>query len=287
MGTISIVTGIMDRLRPLRYTLPTYAAAENISEIIIADWSSKTPVIEEINRLRDEGMLGLDKVRVIRVEEESCWNASACFNVACFAAKTEYMIKLDADVLLTHTETASMLPAAGTFFAGNWQSARNQNEISLNGSFSIRTNDLFKINGYDERYPGYGYEDADLYVRLAASGLQRREFERGRIFHLPHLDYFRTANTEGPKCKAEGSSRDVVNHNMVYYQNRLQWSRRMRRFKYEKVDSPLSSKRYQVLRKSDEQFQHPAVALPPSIVSRDRCNEEENRGNPTLTRLSH
>ena len=47
--------------------------------------------------------------------------------------------------------------------------------------------DLWRVNGLDEDYTGWGYEDSDLVIRLLRAGIQRKE---GRfsvpVFHLWH-----------------------------------------------------------------------------------------------------
>ena len=48
-------------------------------------------------------------------------------------------------------------------------------------------NDLLKVNGYDERYEGYGLEDYDLVVRLLRAGCIKRFVKFAAIaFHLHH-----------------------------------------------------------------------------------------------------
>ncbi len=57
----------------------------------------------------------------------------------------------------------------------------------LSGNLGLWREDFERVNGYDESYVGWGYEDHDLAVRLIRSGIRRKE---GRsdvpIFHLWH-----------------------------------------------------------------------------------------------------
>ncbi len=47
--------------------------------------------------------------------------------------------------------------------------------------------DLLAVNGYDERFVGWGREDSELAARLIHSGVQRRNFKYGAAaFHLWH-----------------------------------------------------------------------------------------------------
>ena len=45
------------------------------------------------------------------------------------------------------------------------------NHKSMLGHFSLFKEDILKINGYDEKYKGWGAEDCDLDTRLVQSGL--------------------------------------------------------------------------------------------------------------------
>ncbi|EDN66718.1 two-domain glycosyltransferase [Beggiatoa sp. PS] len=63
-----------------------------------------------------------------------------------------------------------------------WQGAKTCN-------LAVWRKDILTINGFDERFQGWGHEDADLVVRLLRSGVYRKE---GRfavpVLHLWHLE---------------------------------------------------------------------------------------------------
>lgn len=47
--------------------------------------------------------------------------------------------------------------------------------------------DLIRVNGYDERFNGWGYEDAEICIRLKNCGIKQRCMKfRGIVFHLHH-----------------------------------------------------------------------------------------------------
>jgi glycosyltransferase involved in cell wall biosynthesis len=49
--------------------------------------------------------------------------------------------------------------------------------------------DLVAVNGYDERFVGWGREDSELAARLIHSGVQRRNFKFGAVaYHLWHRE---------------------------------------------------------------------------------------------------
>jgi GT2 family glycosyltransferase len=57
--------------------------------------------------------------------------------------------------------------------------------------------DLTRVNGFDEVFEGWGYEDSDLAVRLINSGVRRKEgaYATG-VLHLWHRENDRRAEGE-------------------------------------------------------------------------------------------
>ena len=57
----------------------------------------------------------------------------------------------------------------------------------LGGHFSIYHSDFAKVNGFDEKFVGWGGEDIDLGIRLVTSGVYGRSVIRSaRILHMWH-----------------------------------------------------------------------------------------------------
>lgn len=70
-----------------------------------------------------------------------------------------------------------------------WEGAKTCN-------LGIWRNDFLAVNGLDERYTGWGYEDSDLVIRLIRNGVRRREGRLGTtVLHLWHREHER-AGTE-------------------------------------------------------------------------------------------
>lgn len=56
--------------------------------------------------------------------------------------------------------------------------------------------DLININGYDEGFKGWGFEDSELCIRLDNGGLKQRCMRfRGIVFHLHHRQAERSGST--------------------------------------------------------------------------------------------
>ena len=67
----------------------------------------------------------------------------------------------------------------------NYHPTQWKKAISCN--LAVWKNDLIQVNGFDETFIGWGYEDSDLVLRLIHSGIFRREgrYSTG-VFHLWH-----------------------------------------------------------------------------------------------------
>ncbi|KAK1868428.1 hypothetical protein I4F81_010916 [Pyropia yezoensis] len=71
--------------------------------------------------------------------------------------------------------------------------SRDDNELHLNGAAVVGRADFWAVGGYDERLQAYGYDDEDLYARLAGRGLARLNVSYDAIWHVPHGNERRSA----------------------------------------------------------------------------------------------
>lgn len=56
-------------------------------------------------------------------------------------------------------------------------------------NLAIWRKDLIRVNGYDENFEGWGYEDTELVLRLNNSGVTQRCMKfRGIVFHIYHKE---------------------------------------------------------------------------------------------------
>ena len=63
-----------------------------------------------------------------------------------------------------------------------WQGAKTCN-------LAVFKKDLIQINGFDESFTGWGFEDSDLIVRLMKAGVKRKEARfYAPVIHLWHAD---------------------------------------------------------------------------------------------------
>jgi hypothetical protein len=64
------------------------------------------------------------------------------------------------------------------------------------GSVICRRDDFIAAGRYDEAYEGWGGEDDDLFMRLAASGRAAATFPAGLLGEIEHTDELRTRHHE-------------------------------------------------------------------------------------------
>ena len=169
---ISVICGVRNRTKSLVEVLPTWLDAEGVKEIVITDWNSEDPFI-----------YNHEKVHIVRVRDVGYWSLTQALNIAARFAHENIYAKLDADYKILNpaffTKEIPLRP--GWFINGAGKRAL------LNGFFYLYRDDFWKVNGFDERMHGYGWDDTDLALRLKETGLKLHLFDaEGNIEHLPH-----------------------------------------------------------------------------------------------------
>jgi len=85
-----------------------------------------------------------------------------------------------------------------------WEGAKTCN-------LGIWRDDFMAVNGLDERYAGWGYEDSDLVIRLVRNGVQRRDGRFGTtVLHLWHEQVERVGTEQNLARLAEIQSNPAV-----------------------------------------------------------------------------
>lgn len=200
---VSLVAVCMGREDTVKTTVPAWLKVKDVDEIVIVDWSSDPPLEPTIR-----GIPGADAVKVIRVNGEHSWVLSRAYNLAMNATGYSHVIRTDCDYevgedfvaahrSLVEDDVAVVGDTATTqsereqrdgkrYYAGNYNLARNENEVHLNGAVFIRRKDFLDIGGYDERIQTYGWDDEDLYNRLGDAGLQKMNISYDHVSHVQH-----------------------------------------------------------------------------------------------------
>lgn len=147
MKNITALTVSMNRTEDLMSCIEACQNIDNLLKHVIIDFSSDIPI--NINN---------DKVEVFRVENEHSWWITRAYNVGFEFIKTEYLLKIDADVVidakyfnkLQYTEYDHIL------FTNNNNDA---------GNFLVKNKIIKDVNGFNE-YIYRGYDDHDLFSRI-------------------------------------------------------------------------------------------------------------------------
>lgn len=228
-----------------------------VDEAIVSDDGSDEHCVRKIQSAFGELPF---PVRYVR-QEHSGYRLAAARNNAIRAARGDYLISLDCDILLLPEAVATHLRCArtGLFLAGNrallnesntdlarkgkisarmlealWDEA-DKNHLAkihyrfqrnlflrrlglsaphkpkiLGCHFSLFRADAERVNGFDEKFTGWGFEDDDFARRLYKAGLRGRSvILAARALHLwhpsvgskpqsiaksPNLAYFKRAN---------------------------------------------------------------------------------------------
>lgn len=177
---LSISTGALDRLEMLERSLPTWFAAPEPDEIVVVDWNNAVPLRESLSKFTDPRLV------IVRVTDQPHWLAAKCHNLELQASSGGVLLRLDSDTLMGTSFFARHSLEPGNFHAGDWRKAADLNEGGLTGTLYAYKSDLLAVNGYNERLVYYGYDDDDIFERLAAHGLHRHDVDFSTLEHIPH-----------------------------------------------------------------------------------------------------
>jgi len=199
---VSLVSCARNRTDNLAEAVLSWIALDELSEILIVDWSSDTPVAGDLaaRGIRDP------RLRVVRVEGEDKWTLSYAYNAGFRLSRYDRIVKADADILINPDFfDRNPLPDDG-FIAGNWKLA-TKDQQHTNGFFYTHRAALARVGGFNEFITSYGWDDDDLYDRLETEGALRRDVVQDTIYHQPHGDEERL--DEGVNRRS-GSALDLI-----------------------------------------------------------------------------
>lgn len=178
---ISLVTCCMNRTANLIKALKTWLEFEEINQIVIVDWSSRSSVSAD---LRTVGIKD-NRILVARVGDQSRWILSYAFNFGFRLAGYDKILKTDADIMIRSNFFRDNVLHEKTFLSGDWRVAEKGQE-HINGFFMVHREDLFSVGGFNEYITSYGWDDDDLYIRMEQLGLNRVRIKKSGIYHIPH-----------------------------------------------------------------------------------------------------
>jgi hypothetical protein len=200
---VSIVCACMNRYDILNLNIRSWLKYNEVAEIIIVDWSSA----ESLEHLKEID----DRIKVIRVQDETYFNIAKAYNLAIDYASYPFILKMDVDYMLNPYYNFFIehpKPDNEDFYAGDWRKNPNDNTLKyLAGLCYAMKKDIIDVGGYNETFEGYGYDDTDLIDRLSEHGLTKHGLTYNHcVLHIPHPDVERSKNYQTKSIAESGSS---------------------------------------------------------------------------------
>lgn len=192
---ISVIVACMNREHNLIQALDSWFNVPEITEFIVVDWSSASPLISN-PRLYD--WTQRFNLKLLRVNNQKYFSLPKAYNLAASRASNKILMKLDSDYKninsnwMTHLVFTKDQELNNFFIVGDWLFAG-----SLNGFILVNKKDFV---GYNENFRGWGYDDSDLYNRIRKNNPHLTKILffniQEYIYHIPHSEEERTSNYE-------------------------------------------------------------------------------------------
>ena len=158
----SIITTCKGRLHNLARTLHEFLK-QGQTEVIVVDYDCPDGTSEYVAR-------NYPLARLVSVTDQPKFNTSHARNLGAAQARGEFLVFLDADVVIADNFVAEIdRQISGQSFALFSPQVGN----SLRGCCVVSRQFFAAIGGYDELLSGYEGEDLELYVRLRLLGAQQ------------------------------------------------------------------------------------------------------------------
>jgi hypothetical protein len=178
----------MNREEFLSQSLATWIGY-GFKNIIIVDWSSDIPLIEQ--------EFGKMSLTILRIENQKFYNGSIARNVGAKFVKSKWLMMIDSDIKIIGnlgltTRENYMFRRGNLYYTGK----------STFGTFVTAKENFDRIGGYNENMNGWGWEDNDLYDRFKQNGIAEEYFPHYSLEHIDHDDILRT-------CQRNEKEKDV------------------------------------------------------------------------------
>ena len=167
LPSVELITPCRNRVEYLRDSLPSWLACPQLQRIIVVDFNSTTPVIDDL------GDLSSERVTVVRVEDESLWRQGRAQNIGLGLAEADLVLKTDADVATVDIRpyVERMADDPGIFFKGF-------SKLGTSSGLCLAPRRRMKAaGGYHDHMSGWGGDDVDFYRRLKKRKLKPLVFQ--------------------------------------------------------------------------------------------------------------
>ena len=191
LPSLDLITPCRNRSENLKNSLPSWIACQQIQRIIVVDFNSTRPVIDDLNGVTS------DRLTVVRVEDEPLWRQGRAQNAGLALSEAEFILKIDADVsvvdLAPYVEAVSNDP--NLFFTG-FSKHGTSSGLCLASRRKLRA-----IGGYHDHMSGWGGDDVDIYRRLKKKGFRREIFKAESFSEQGQK--MATKNSEAPRLDSQ------------------------------------------------------------------------------------
>jgi predicted glycosyltransferase involved in capsule biosynthesis len=218
---VSVIIGIRDRydykIENALKSLRNQDYDKDLIKIVIVDYGSRIKYFLELKSLCEKY-----NAEYIRVRRITNWSRSHCLNIGIKRAKTKYILVSDVDIIFENnylSESVKELKKnpSRVIFSEVFDSLEgdiNENTDILKDYSKIRDKCLTRnertkmydytfglgiiitlncffhqINGFDENYKVWGFEDEDLIARLGMIGVELKKIETTSYIHQWHPRY--------------------------------------------------------------------------------------------------
>jgi hypothetical protein len=191
LPSLDLITPCRNRAEDLKNSLPSWIACELIHRIIVVDFNSSKPVIEELSGETNK------RLTVVRVEDEPLWRQGRAQNVGLALTDAELVLKIDADVSVVdlHPYVEAIASDPTLFFTG-FSKHGTSSGLCLAPRRKLRA-----IGGYHDHMSGWGGDDVDIYRRLKKKGLRREIFKAESFSEQGQK--MATKNSEAPRLDSQ------------------------------------------------------------------------------------
>jgi hypothetical protein len=180
---VSVVTCCMDRNSNLVKSVKSWTGIKGVNEIVVIDWNSVVPVSQtlKLNGIKD------DRIKIYRVHNVRFWVASWAKTFGYEVSSFDKILFVDADDQIDDPHFLKKHPLPNSVFYGGTR-GKQYGGKHLYGMHYVHKSSLERIGGQHQYITTYGYEDTDLFNRLAKSGLKRKNFNLDKVQHLTNND---------------------------------------------------------------------------------------------------
>lgn len=204
---ITFVITCKGRLDDLMQTLPVTKSQPHCA-VIVVDYSCPQNSGEWVRQVHPS-------VQVISVAGKERFDRSDAKNTGAFAADTEWVCLLDADIVLSHNFVQRVTP----LLRPGAVVRSDKIQEGTGGTFLCEKKAFVAVGGHDPVFWGWGEQDEDLVDALRFAGGSLVHYPANLLTHLDHDDIKRT-QFHDEKTRA-------ISHtiNRVYRSMKWDWSR--------------------------------------------------------------